>query len=109
MVDPAAGKDDFSSPDSGKRFVAVQFRLKNVSSQVFDDSPDNDAKVKDTQGQQFEPSFSETSAGPDFGGSVTLTRGDIALGFITFEVPATAKITKVQFTLDSGFANNVGY
>jgi hypothetical protein len=108
VVDPAAGKDEFSSPDSGKRLVAVQFRLKNVGAQVFDDAPDNDAKVKDTQGQQFDPSFSETSAGPGFGGSVTLTPGDTALGFITFEVPATSKVTKIQFTLNSGFANNAG-
>ncbi|MCX4853656.1 DUF4352 domain-containing protein [Streptomyces canus] len=63
---------------------------------MFDDAPDNDAKVKDTQGQQFDPSFSESSAGPDFGGSVTLPRGDTALGFITFDVPATAKIAKVH-------------
>ncbi|MFF7953956.1 DUF4352 domain-containing protein [Streptomyces griseorubiginosus] len=108
VVDPAAGKDEFSSPDSGKRFVAVQFRLKNVGSKVFDDAPDNDAKVKDEQGQQFDPSLLETSAGPGFGGSVTLPSGDSGLGFINFEVPATARITKIQFTLNSGFANDVG-
>ncbi|MGW4759699.1 DUF4352 domain-containing protein [Streptomyces chartreusis] len=108
VVDPARPEDEFSSPDTGKRFVAVQFRLKNNGPEVFDDAPDNDAKIRDTQGQQFTPSVQDTAAGPGFGGSVTLTPGDTALGFVAFEVPTNSRIAKVQFALSSGFARNVG-
>ncbi|WP_246113589.1 DUF4352 domain-containing protein [Streptomyces montanus] len=108
VVDPAQPEDEFSSPDSGKRFVAVQFRLKNIGTQVYDDSPDNGANVRDAQGQQFSPTLGETAAGPGFGGSVTLTPGDTALGFIVFEVPTDSKITRIQFGLASGFARNIG-
>ncbi|WP_369169712.1 DUF4352 domain-containing protein [Streptomyces sp. R28] len=108
VVDPARAKNEFSSPESGERFVAVQFRLRNTGSAVYDDSPDNGAKVRDTQGQQFSASIEETAAGPGFGGSVTLVPGDTALGFITFEVPTASKIAKIQFAMASGFAGNVG-
>ncbi|MER6784367.1 DUF4352 domain-containing protein [Streptomyces sp. NPDC000658] len=108
VVDPAAAQDEFSSPDAGKRFVAVQFRLRNTGSAVYNDSPENGTKARDTQGQQFGASIEETAAGPDFGGSVTLVPGDTALGFITFEVPANSKIAKVQFAMASGFASNLG-
>ncbi|MFC8247620.1 DUF4352 domain-containing protein [Streptomyces chartreusis] len=108
VVDPAPPENEFSSPEAGNRFVAVQFRLKNNGPEVFDDAPDNDAKIRDTQGQQFTPTVQDTAAGPGFGGSVTLTPGDTALGFVTFEVPTNSEIAKVQFTLSSGFARNVG-
>jgi hypothetical protein len=75
---------------------------------VLDEAPDNGAKLRDSQGQQFNPSLDETAAGPDFGGSVTLTPGDTVLGYITFEVPSGSKITTIQFALASGFASNVG-
>ncbi|MEU5396773.1 hypothetical protein [Streptomyces tibetensis] len=42
------------------RLVAVQFRLKNIGTQVIDEAPDNDAKIRDAQGQQFNTT-SETS------------------------------------------------
>jgi hypothetical protein len=90
------------------RLVAVQFRLKNIGTQVVDEAPDNGARVRDTKGQQFGSTITGTSAGPDFGGSVTLTPGDTALGFIAFEVPTASKIDRIQFALASGFASSIG-
>lgn len=108
VVDPAKPENEFSSPDAGMRFVAVQFRLKNIGTQVVDESPGNGAKIRDTQGQQFNETFADTAAGPGFGGSVTLTPGDTALGFLVFEVPTDSKIDRIQFALASGFARNIG-
>lgn len=108
VVDPAKPENEFSSPDAGMRFVAVQFRLKNIGTQVVDEAPNNDAKIRDAQGQQFNATVAGTAAGPDFGGSVTLTPGDTALGFIAFEVPTDSKIERIQFALASGFARNIG-
>lgn len=104
VVDPAK----LSSPDAGMRLVAVQFRLKNIGTQVVNEAPNNDAKVRDTQGQQFNSTIADTAAGPGFGGSVTLTPGDTALGFLVFEVPTGSKIDTIQFALASGFARDVG-
>lgn len=39
---------------------------------------------------------------------VKLTSGDKALGYIAFQVPKASKIAKVQFSMDSGFADETG-
>ncbi|MCZ4102858.1 MULTISPECIES: DUF4352 domain-containing protein [Streptomyces] len=106
VVDPA-GAGVFG-PDAGNRFVAVQFRLRDTGTAVYADSPSNGAQVIDTQGQAFNSTIADTNAGPSFPGSVRITPGDTALGFITFEVPKASVIAKVQFTLNSGFAANTG-
>ncbi|WP_128984059.1 DUF4352 domain-containing protein [Streptomyces roseicoloratus] len=106
VVDPAAGKD--TSPGAGERYVAVQFRLHNTGSKTYSDAPDNSAKLIDDQGQRFNSWITDTTAGPGFGGTVVVPVDDTALGYITFKVPTDSKITKIQFTMESGFAENTG-
>ncbi|MGW2546336.1 DUF4352 domain-containing protein [Kitasatospora sp. NPDC001574] len=108
VVDPAGAKETFQSPKAGTKLVAVQFRLHNTGTTVYKDSPTNGARLIDTEGQQFNSTLGETSAGPGFPGSVTLSPGDTALGYITFAVPATSTIAKVQFTMNSGFGPTTG-
>ncbi|MGW6984077.1 DUF4352 domain-containing protein [Streptomyces sp. NPDC054932] len=108
IVDPARAKNPHSTPEAGARYVAVQFRLKNTGAAVYQDSPGNGVKVVDTQGQQFGAAYTETSAGPEFPGSITVAPADTALGFIAFEVPGTSEISKVQFSMNSGFSPNTG-
>ncbi|MFJ6518699.1 DUF4352 domain-containing protein [Streptomyces filamentosus] len=108
VVDPAGAEDQYSSPDAGMRFVAVQFRLKNTGTAVYKDSPSNGAKVVDTQGQQFDATYEDSNAGPGFPGGVTIAPGDTGLGFITFEVPTASKIAKVQFAMNSGISGSTG-
>jgi hypothetical protein len=103
VADPAAGADDFSQPKAGDRFVAVQFRLANVGTAVYSDSPTNGAQLSDDQGQIYSTSFADTRTGQDFPGQVDLTPGNSALGVIVFELPAGAKTAMAQFGLDSGF------
>lgn len=108
VVDPASAENEYATPDAGKRFVAVQFRLKNTGTAVYDDSPTNGARLVDTQGQQFDSAYEDTAAGPGFPGSVAVAPSDTALGFITFEVPTASKVAKVQFAMNSGFSGNTG-
>ncbi|MGW7320022.1 DUF4352 domain-containing protein [Streptomyces sp. NPDC054865] len=108
VVDQARTGNPYSAPDAGSRLVAVQFRLKNTGTDVYQDSPSNGAKVVDEQGQQFGSAYQDTTAGPGFPGSITVAPGDTGLGFITFEVPKASRVTKVQFAMNSGFSPNTG-
>ncbi|MFH9892073.1 hypothetical protein ACH4O0_26375 [Streptomyces luteogriseus] len=45
VVDPARAENEYSTPDVGLRFVAVQFRLKNTGTAVYSDSPSNGARL----------------------------------------------------------------
>ncbi|SEK24720.1 DUF4352 domain-containing protein [Streptacidiphilus jiangxiensis] len=109
IVDNPAGADDFTTPDSGKRFVAVQFRIKITGSKAYSDSPSNGAKLVDSQGQSYDADVaSDTKAGTSFPAVVNLAPGATGLGFITFQVPSGVKITQIQFGLDSGMADQTG-
>jgi hypothetical protein len=97
--------DDYSTPDPGKRYVAVQFRIRNTGSTSYDDSPSNGAKVIDRVGQQFETDIFTTkiNVGATFPASTKIPAGGGALGYLVFQVPQAAKVAKVQFSTDSGF------
>ncbi|GJF34724.1 hypothetical protein KNE206_74240 [Kitasatospora sp. NE20-6] len=107
VVDNAEGEDEFSKPADGKRFVAVQFRIK-ATGKAYSDAPSNSAKLLDTQGQSYDAGFYDTKAGQGFSGSVDVAPGESGLGFLTFEVPVGTVLDRVQFTLDSGMADQTG-
>ncbi|MFF4242615.1 DUF4352 domain-containing protein [Actinomadura geliboluensis] len=108
VAQKAKGKSDFDQPESGQRFAAVQVRLKNVGTIAYDDSPGNGAKVVDAQDQQYESYIGDVALGPSIGSSVKLAPGSTRKGYLVFSVPKKVKLTKFQFTLDSGFAAQSG-
>ncbi|GLW57822.1 DUF4352 domain-containing protein [Kitasatospora phosalacinea] len=108
VVDPAESANEFLQPEEGKRYVSVQFRIKATGSAAYTDTPVTGAKLIDAQGQSFDPTFAETTAGPEFPGAVNIAPGESSLGFVTFEVPSDAKVDKVQYALNSGFAEQSG-
>lgn len=101
----AKGADEFTTPDAGKQFYAVQLRIVNTGPKAYSDSPDNCAVLKDASGQQFQPDLSNVTAGQSFG-SVNIAPGDSVLGVVVFQVSAGDKPVKVQFTPDSGMADH---
>ncbi|MEV7118727.1 DUF4352 domain-containing protein [Kitasatospora griseola] len=108
VADNAEGADEYTKAADGKRFVSVQFRIKATGSAAYADAPANSAKVIDDKGQGYGSTVAETKAGPEFPVPANIAPGETALGFITFEVPADAKLDKIQFALDSGFAQQTG-
>jgi hypothetical protein len=104
-AEPASQFDDASS---GDRLYAVQFRLDDTGSAAYSDSPSNGAVVVDSQGQSYQSSLNNAAECDSFPGTENIAPGSSGLGCIEFEVPQTAKITKVQFTLDSGMGPQTG-
>ncbi|ACU71809.1 hypothetical protein Caci_2900 [Catenulispora acidiphila DSM 44928] len=107
IVDPAKGSDEFTVPDAGKHFVALQVRVVNQGSGVYSDDPQADVTVKNAAGETMSIAFATTTAGADMPSSVNLTAGDTALGFVDFQVPDGQKITQVQYALTSLGGDNV--
>ncbi|MFE9097978.1 DUF4352 domain-containing protein [Streptomyces sp. NPDC007264] len=108
VVDPAKPGNEFMTPESGKRYVGVQFKLVNTGTATYGDSPGNGAQITDTDGQQFESTFADITAGPSMSSDVKLKPGAKALGWIVFEVPKGSKLATAQFTMDSGMADQTG-
>lgn len=99
VVDPAPAKDEFLTPDPGKRFVAIRIKIVNKGHAVYSDDPQADVKAKDAAGEDMELAFGGTAAGADMPSSVDLSPGDSQLGYVAFSVPNGQKITQVQYAL----------
>jgi len=108
VINDAQGVD-YTSPPAGDRLYAVQFRLRDTGSAAYSDSPSNGAEVVDSAGQSYESAMGD-SVGDcvSFPATENITPGAVGLGCIVFEVPVKAKITSVQFTLDSGMGPQTG-
>ncbi len=105
FVGDAKSADQYFKPKAGNVLAAAQFKVENTGPTVYQDSPTNGAKAIDSQGQQYSPTYISTTAGKDFGGSIKLAPGKVALGVIAFEVPKGVKIASVQFATASGFGD----
>lgn len=109
IVDPATGADQYTTPDSGKRFVGVQLNIKNTSTSAEQIAPDNDTTLFDSTGQSYSTDLNSLASCQAFaGGGPNLAPGESALGCETFQIPTGATIAKVEFTPSSGFANDTG-
>jgi hypothetical protein len=109
VIASASPGDEFTSAPAGDRLYAVQFRLDDTGSAAYSDAPSNGAAVVDSSGQSYQASITDTASGcASFPGTENIAPGASGLGCIVFDVPKAAKITGVQFTLDSGMGPQTG-
>lgn len=107
MVDAAPPRFDASC--CGGRILAIQLRLKNVGSVVYDDCPGSGLELLDNLGQQFAPTYCEIAAGPLMPTVLRLFPGDTRLGYMTWNLlPADTRPTQLQMTLDAGTGPETG-
>jgi hypothetical protein len=105
IVDPAP-VGEFDEPAAGLHYVAVELEIVNVGSTAHSDFVDSSAFGIDAAGQQYAAaSFTETEAGPSFGDSLELAPGDRRSGFVLFELPDGATLSKVQVGADYGVSD----
>jgi hypothetical protein len=108
-ISHAKAGDEFTAAPAGDRLYAVQFRLHDTGTTAYSDSPSNGAAVTDASGQSYQAGIADTAKGCQaFPDSENIAAGSSGLGCIVFEVPKGAKITGVQFTLDSGMGPQTG-
>ncbi|MGA4847383.1 DUF4352 domain-containing protein [Streptomyces sp. G5(2025)] len=108
VADNATSGDEYSVPEKGKRWLGLQFRLVNTGTKAYGDSPQNGIQVTDADGQQFQTTFADITAGPSMSSDVRLKPGAKALGWVVVEVPKGVEATTAQFTMDSGMADHTG-
>ncbi|MFB8240724.1 DUF4352 domain-containing protein [Kitasatospora purpeofusca] len=108
VVDPAQSTNEYLTAADGKHYVAVQFQIKPTGAKAYSEAPWSAAKVIDDQGQAYGPTLADTKAGPSFQTPTNIASGETGKGYVVFEVPNGTKLDKVQFSLDNGFADQVG-
>jgi hypothetical protein len=93
--------------DSGEHYVVVELMLKNTSSNVYNDSPDESAVLIGQNDAQIESNVLVN--GPHASsGSLTMPPGARRHVFVAFQVLNDTQAKLLQFTLDSGFADHAG-
>lgn len=94
--------NEIAGPEAGKRLYGVQITIKNVGPETWADSLD--AAVLDAEGQEFDASLFGEIAGLQRFGDSAVGAGDVRKGGIVFEVPKTAKITRLRVKLYNSFS-----
>ena len=108
VIDPAKGANQVSSPDSGKRFVGLVFRIKALSGSPQNEDANNDAALIGGNGQTYSADFDGIAGYTNFDtGVIHVAQGDTVTGAVTFRVPDGVTVSKVQWNTLSGFGSTV--
>lgn len=107
IVDPAQGADQFTTPDAGKRFVAVILTIADESNQAIDEDPNNDTSIIGSDGQSYSSDIDSLAGCTNFNdGQLQEGAGESTKGCVAFQVPTGVTVSKVKFSPSSGFSGN---
>jgi hypothetical protein len=103
IVPSASSSEQGFGPESGDQLVAVQLRVKNLSSAPYSDSTSDCVTATDAADQSISPEEdSPVTAGPAFPGIVDLTPGGSVTGVLTFEIGSGDSLAAVHFDPSQG-------
>lgn len=108
VIDPAAGSDQYTTADAGKRFVGVELTVTNIGTAAAQDYPDNDAKLFDGGGQSYSSDVNSIAGCQSFSPPVNFTAGESVTGCVVFQMPTGATPAKFQYSPGSGFSSQFG-
>lgn len=103
VIDPAQGADQFTTPGNGNRFVGAVFTITGISG-TFSDNANNDATLIGSNGQTYTADFDSIAGYTNFNnGDYNVNAGENSVGAVTFQVPLTVKVTKIEWSANGGF------
>lgn len=102
VIDPAQGADQFTSPQSGNRFVGAVFDIKGINGTVSDDAS-NDATLIGSNGQTCTADFDSIAGYTNFNhGEYSVSAGESSVGAVTFQVPVAVTVSKIEWSANGG-------
>ena len=88
VIDPAQGANQANTPDAGKRFVGLVFRIKAVAGSLQGEDANNDAVLVGANGRDYPADLDRIAGYTNFDdGAIHLTPGQTATGAVAFQVP----------------------
>jgi hypothetical protein len=104
LTEPAQASNFLESPGSGEFLVAVEFQVKDISTQYrVSDSAGVDATVVGSDDQTYTLSVDPVTGCTDFDNTqFNLEPGETDDGCVAFELPDGVKVTTVKWTDESG-------
>jgi hypothetical protein len=103
VVPSASSSEQGFGPESGDQLVAVQLRVKNLSSAPYSAPASDCVTATDAADQSIPPQEdSPVTVGPAFPGIVDLTPGGSVTGVVTFEIGTSDSLAAVDFDPSQG-------
>lgn len=105
LVDPVPPGNQgggFTTPQSGDRFVALQWTITNTGTKPLTPSQVYSTHIVDDHGQWHLSKAARVSSGPVFPADVRIPPAETLTGYLVYELPDAAKPTTVQFDGDYG-------
>jgi hypothetical protein len=108
LTDPAP-TGEFDHPEDGNRVVAVRVTLRNTGTRPYWALPDGELLLWDSEGHAYDGDVTvTTSIGPMFRGQVVPPGGQ-ATGWISYQLPRRALLTRVEYVLTQGGTSAVAF
>ena len=102
VIDPAAGADQFTTPNAGDRFVGVEITIDAINGTLTGDA-NSDVVVIGSDNQTYTADFDSIAGCTNFNnGEFTVAAGDTSTGCVTYQIPTGITVSKVQFIPDGG-------
>ena len=104
VAQQAQPENEFLAAQPDHHLAAAQFRVSAITK--VDENANNNATATGSDEQAYTSSLASVAEGTNFAsGQIRLQPGSSLVGWVTFELPDAARITKVQWTPASGFAS----
>jgi hypothetical protein len=98
VVDPAQGAGQVTTPASGCRFVGAVFTITGVSGTLSADA-NHEATLIGSNGQTYTADSHSIAGYTNFSnGEYTVRAGEKSVGAVTFQVPLTVKVAKIEWS-----------
>jgi hypothetical protein len=102
VIDPAQGADQFTTPTSGSRFVGAVFTITGISGTLSADA-NHEATLIGSNGQTYTADSHSIAGYTNFSnGEYSVSAAEKAVGAVTFQVPLTVKVAKIEWSANGG-------
>lgn len=98
VIAPASGANQYSKPASGKAFVGVKLRVKNIGTSSYQNNANNETTIVLSSGKALTADYNPIADCGNFdNGQITLSVGASKTGCVTFQVASGEKVVAVRY------------
>lgn len=98
VIEPASGASSYSKPASGKAFVGVKLRVKNIGTKSYENNANNETTIILSNGNASVADYNPIAGCGNFdNGQITLAGGASKTGCVTFQVGGGQTVVAVRY------------
>jgi hypothetical protein len=109
VIDPAKSSSQYTSPNTGDRFVAAVFTITDTGKQQISDDANSDVSLVGSNNQTYAADFVALVGCTNFDeGEFQLNPGQSTTGCVAFQVPNAVATSKIEWSPSGGSGGGFG-